>query len=229
LSVFYLKFYKKYTATSLEEKDYEYALKAAKSGLKMEPNDTFFIESAGWAGLNSKKYNDAIFYFSKILAKDPKNWTIRYGMGLAYVNLKQFDKAKEYFKSAEASNDIDLLYKIAEIYKDIGFKKDSYRVIKHIEELGRRKLAKKANSQLEVTRKTEKKQVSATNEIPTSSQDSFQVDDLNTFNPFIIGDSSYQTPTVSPVPDLTLTQSLPDVVPEADTIEIKKKNGSKWF
>jgi thioredoxin-like negative regulator of GroEL len=227
---FYLKFYKKYTASSLEEKDYEYALKAAKSGLKMEPDDTFFIESAGWAGLNSKRYNDAIFYFSKILSKSPKNWTIRYGMGLAYVNLKQFDKAREYFKSAEASNDIDLLYKIAEIYKDTGFKKDSYRVIKLIEELGRRKLVKTTTDMPQQTStKTEKKQAPVTNEISTSSQSSFQVDELNTFNPFIIGESGYQASSVSHVPDPTLTQSLPDVVPEADTIKIKKKNGSKWF
>ena len=229
---FYLKFYKKYTAYLLEEKDYGLALKAAKSGLKMEPEDSFFIESAGWAGLNSKKYNDAIFYFSKILAKDPKNWTIRYGMGLAYVNLKQFSKAKEYFKSAEASNDVDLLYKIAEIYKDTGYKKDSYRVIKLIEELGARKLAK-VKKRKKVSKQKAKKGSMTDILVPSSSQDASQVDELNTFNPFIIDDSEYQVPSVVPIRETPVqsTQSVLNVAPQTSDIEIKKKNGisSKWF
>ena len=229
---FYLKFYKKYTAYLLEEKDYGLALKAAKSGLKMEPEDSFFIESAGWAGLNSKKYNDAIFYFSKILAKDPKNWTIRYGMGLAYVNLKQFSKAKEYFKSAEASNDVDLLYKIAEIYKDTGYKKDSYRVIKLIEELGARKLAK-VKKRKKVPKQKAKKGSITDILVPSSSQDASQVDELNTFNPFIIDDSEYQVPSVVPIRETPVqsTQSVSNVAPQTSDIEIKKKNGisSKWF
>jgi thioredoxin-like negative regulator of GroEL len=224
---FYIKFYKKYTAVSLEEKDYEFALKGAKAGLQMEPDDTFFIESAGWAGLNSKQYNDAIFYFSKILAKDPENYTIRYGMGLAYVNLKQFNKAREYFKYAEKSSDVDLLYKVAEIYKDTGYKKDSYRVIKLIEELGRRSIS---------TGKIPAKSVEASptfTDAPSAvSTTNSQRDSMNTFNPFIVGGSgaNYSPPKViEPVPETQrIPSALPSVVPQPDQIEVKKKSGS-WF
>ncbi|HIC10624.1 MAG TPA: tetratricopeptide repeat protein [Campylobacterales bacterium] len=224
---FYLKFYKKYTAVSLEEKDYEYALKAAKAGLQMEPDDSFFIESAGWAGLNSKKYNDAIYYFSKILAKDPDNYTIRYGMGLAYVNLKQFDKAKEYFKYAEKSNDVDLLYKIAEIYKDIGFKKDSYRVVKLIEELGKHSIVKSTSS----PKKRPEKKVEISPEMPTSRNLEYR-DSMNTYNPFITNNEDVPkvTETVEPPEQNSISNVLPKVVPqnpEPEVIEIKKK--SIWF
>jgi tetratricopeptide (TPR) repeat protein len=220
---FYIKFYKKYTAVSLEEKDYVYALKGAKAGLQMEPDDTFFIESAGWAGLNSKQYNDAIFYFSKILAKDPDNYTIRYGMGLAYVNLKQFEKAREYFRYAEKSIDIDLLYKVAEIYKDTGFKKDSYRVIKLIEELGKHSVVAQAPPpDKELAKVPVMESVSKTN----SPRDS-----MNTYNPFIIGgtEASFKPPEVAqPVGTRTISEAVPTLVPEPEQIEIKKKSGS-WF
>ena len=226
LRAFYVKFYKKYTATSLEEKDYEYALKGAKSGMQMEPDDTFFIESAGWAGLNSKRYNDAVFYFSKILAKDPKNYTIRYGTGLAYINLKQFDRAREYFKTAENSNDIDLLYKIAEIYKDTNFKKDSYRVIKLIEELGRRSIVKSKNR----NGKNPDAPITSLESMTPTSKDISQTDDMNTYNPFIIGGSSYETPKINrdPIPH-KISNSLPAIVPEPNRIQIKKKNSNSWF
>jgi predicted Zn-dependent protease len=220
---FYIKFYKKYTAVSLEEKDYVYALKGAKSGLQMEPEDTFFIESAGWAGLNSKRYNDAIFYFNKMIVKEPKNYTIMYGLGLAYVNLKQFVKAKNYFKMAERSSDIDLLYKVAEIYKDIGFKKDSYRVIKLIEELGKRDIGiqKSANSG---------------GNSPTQftampiSQEISQKDNLNTFNPFLAGNIATSPPPIMEIPKTqTIYNSVPQVVPEPETLEIKKKRVNEGF
>jgi tetratricopeptide (TPR) repeat protein len=225
---FYIKFYKKYTAVSLEEKDYEFALKGAKAGLQMEPNDTFFIESAGWAGLNSKQYNDAIFYFSKILAKDPDNFTIRYGMGLAYVNLKQFDKAKEYFKYAEKSSDVDLLYKVAEIYKDTGFKNDSYRVVKLIEELGRQSVG---TSRSNIVPKNLSSPTFTDTPKPIS-QSGGQKDSMNTFNPFIVGGggSVYSPPTVVDPPQTpqNIPSSLPSVVPNPEQIEVKKKSGS-WF
>lgn len=222
---FYVKFYKKYTAVSLEEQDYEYALKGAKAGMQMEPNDTFFIESGGWAGLNSKKYNDAIFYFSKIIAKDPKNYTIRYGIGLAYVNLKQFDKAKAYFKTAEKSNDVDLLYKIAEIYKDIGFKKDSYRVIKLIEELGRMSVIDKP-----ITAGNGNAPLTSSASMTPISANLKQVDDMNTYNPFIIGGNNYSTPIIRDTAPQQLSESLPQIIPEPTyEIEVKKKSGSNWF
>jgi cytochrome c-type biogenesis protein CcmH/NrfG len=228
LREFYVKFYKKYTAVSLEEKDYVYALRGAKSGLQMEPEDTFFIESAGWAGLNSKKYNDAIFYFNKMLAKDPKNHTIMYGLGLAYVNLKQLDKAKRYFKMAEGSNDADLLYKVAEIYKDIGFKKDSYRVVKLIEELGRRSLVKVAPKPQR--REDRFAPVTAT----AMPQSPSYKDEINTFNPFLSmsGEPKITQTIVEPPteefrepPQQTISTSAPTVVPQPQEIEFKKKSG----
>jgi|GEM_PF-6084419 len=221
---FYIKFYKKYTAVSLEEKDYAYALKGAKAGLQMEPNDSFFIESAGWAGLNSKKYNDAIYYFNKILAKDPENYTIRYGVGLAYVNLKQMDKAREYFQYAEKSSDIDLLYKVAEIYKDIGFKKDSYRVVKLIEELGRYSVGKSAktvgnNGGTSIAQNQLNLGSSSSVTSGSTSRDS-----MDTYNPFI-GNSSPPNPNSQ-----TNSGNLQPVNSDSGGIEVKKKIGQQqWF
>ena len=203
---FYISFYKKYTSVSLEEKDYIYALKGAKSGLQMEPEDTFFIESAGWAALNSKRYSDAIYYFSKILAKTPQNYTIHYGVGLAYVNLKQMNNAKKSFKTAEASSDADLLYKVAEIYKDTGFKKDAYRVIKLIEELGRRSISQPNNIQTQ-------EQTTSVTRPPTSAK----TDDMNTYNPFLSNFSNQKPPPVQ------------NQIIQPQITQPKKKNGNQWF
>ena len=205
---FYINFYKKYTSTSLQEKDYVYALKGAKSGLQMEPEDTFFIESAGWAALNSKKYSDAIYYFGKIIAKTPKNYTIHYGIGLAYVNLKQFNKAKQSFKTAEASSDSDLLFKVAEIYKDTGFKKDSYRVIKLIEELGRRSISHSNTMPI-------KEQQSAQMTVPPPNSNS-RTDKMDTYNPFL---SNFNNPK----PPVQHKMIQPEIATP------KKKNSNQWF
>ncbi len=217
---FYIKFYKKYTATSLEEKDYAYALKGAQAGLQMEPNDTFFIESAGWAALNSKKYNDVVYYFNKILAKDPENYTIRYGVGLAYVNLKQMDKAKEYFRYAEKSSDPELLYKVAEIYRDIGLKKDSYRVVKLIEELGKRQITK--NTKTDKGSPTAQSQLGLT---PAGGGGSSSRDSMDTYNPFL---GTTLSPSAESGSSGGETENLQSEPSDKNEIEVKKKIG-QWF
>jgi tetratricopeptide (TPR) repeat protein len=235
LKKFYIDYYKKVTAVSLEEKDYEYALKAAKSGMKMDPMDSFFLESAGWAALNSKQYNDAAFYFKKVLERDPKNYTIMYGLGLAYVNLKDFEKAKKAFKAAEATTDMDLLYKLAEIYRDTNMKKDAYRVVKLIEELNKRSLLGGAKE-----KKEEGPKIKEELTLPPKKVKPANVDELQTYNPFL-DEVSAEQPTEPPPSDIKKAvedavkgkkeEKQPKNDPEVDLqpIEVKKKARVGWF
>jgi tetratricopeptide (TPR) repeat protein len=220
LKDFYKQYYKTYTAVSLEDEDYEYALKAAKAGLQMMPDDMGLMESAGWAALNSKKYPEAVYYFSKIIAKEPDAYSQKYGLGLAYVNMKQMDKAKAAFKGAEATSDKELLYKIAGIYKDIGLKKDAYRVVKMLErgvpKASPKKKKKKNPEELDT------KPVLSSAPSPEAEEEENK-DSMDTYNPFL-QDPPKEIPLVQPIND-------PEPLPEQPTLNenpVKKKSG-RWF
>jgi tetratricopeptide (TPR) repeat protein len=176
LRTFYESYYKTYAAYSLGEEEYLDALRAAKAGLQMMPNDMGLMETAGWAGLNGKKYTDAVYFFKKIASQDLTAYSQRYGLGLAYVNMKQKNKALLAFQEAEQTQDRELLLKIAEIYKDIGEDKHAFRVIKRLE-----------------------KQSSAPVGMPqtkTVKTNKSSRDDMNVYNPFL----GSLVPTAQPEP-----------------------------
>jgi tetratricopeptide (TPR) repeat protein len=226
LKNFYKKYYKTYTATSLQDKDYKYALMGAKAGLQMMPNDLGLMESGGWAALNGGQYPDAVYFFSKIIAQKPDAYSQMYGLGLAYVNMKEMEKAKVAFKDAEKTPDRDLLYKIAGIYKDIGLKKDAYRVIKMLEKSSQKPKPSAAPAPASNEPTEEELSVAPPPKDPVPEAGDSQRDNLNTFNPFL---SEVEKPPPPPPPvQKPKPEPKPNIEPMQQAEPVKKKSG-RWF
>ena len=82
-----------------EMKNYKAALKRFKKATELNPNERLYWHNAAGAFRRLRKYKDAIKNYQKALAISP-DFVSYIDMGLSYVNIKKFDKARECYEKA---------------------------------------------------------------------------------------------------------------------------------
>ena len=65
-----------------------------------EKKDEEYYMNKGRECQSKEKYNDAIKYYNKAIELNPKCWRAYNNIGLAYEELKENEKAFEYFDKA---------------------------------------------------------------------------------------------------------------------------------
>jgi len=128
LKDFYYLYYIHYCSLLLDRKEFVKALKYASHGLKLFPDDTGFMSQIAWAAYNLDEADKAVKYFKSALKKEKKQIDLWYGLGLSYQKQGNIDDAMKALKKAEESENADILYHIADIYRLNGFPDDAERV-----------------------------------------------------------------------------------------------------
>lgn len=86
-----------------------------KEGVQKFPDHSFFFGHLIDYYSNANKYSDAMLFADEMLAKDPNNTFYLYVKAYLYHNMKEYDKAIEFYKKTIA---IDPKY--AEAYSNLG-------------------------------------------------------------------------------------------------------------
>ncbi|KAA6333117.1 hypothetical protein EZS27_018446, partial [termite gut metagenome] len=98
-----------------------------KSGIKAFPEYTFFFGNLIDYYSNNDQYNEAMVFADEMLVNEPDNTFYLYVKAYLYHNIKDYDKAIEYYKKvietdsqyAEAYSNLGLIYCIkAQEYSD---------------------------------------------------------------------------------------------------------------
>lgn len=76
-----------------------YTLKGFLQGISSKLHKETLMK-AGIKYTEAGNYEKAITYYTKLLSKDPNNPNVYFYLGDAYMNLEDFDKAKEYLQKA---------------------------------------------------------------------------------------------------------------------------------
>ena len=85
---------------SLTKEDFEDAKKAILSALILDENNVEVLQRAGFVSIQEEDFNQAVVYYEKIIALEPKNDLALGSLANAYHKLGQDDKAIETHKRA---------------------------------------------------------------------------------------------------------------------------------
>jgi len=85
---------------SLTKEDFEDAKKAILSALILDENNVEVLQRAGFVSIQEEDFNQAVVYYEKIIALEPKNDLALGSLANAYHKLGQDDKAIEAHKRA---------------------------------------------------------------------------------------------------------------------------------
>lgn len=87
---------------------YHLAKKYLNDALLIDANNPFYLSRRASISMVQRNYNDAIVDYSLSIEKNPKSYGLYYNRGIAYHNIKKFDKAcadwlysKEHFRASE--------------------------------------------------------------------------------------------------------------------------------
>ena len=97
--------YQQEAAAALKAKKYDDAIAAALESAKYDADNAKAFQIAGTAASNGGKTKQAIEYFEKYLELSPtakNSGDILFSIGVSYQQLKDNDKAKEYYQKAVA-------------------------------------------------------------------------------------------------------------------------------
>ncbi len=81
--------------------DYYSALIAAENGLKYFPENITLLFKAAYVNQISGKLDDAIFYYGKVLSKEPLNIDALNNIAVAFKDLGKFEEAKKFLSISE--------------------------------------------------------------------------------------------------------------------------------
>jgi tetratricopeptide (TPR) repeat protein len=95
--------------------DYDTAITYYKKAIDLDPKNSYWYSSLGFAYQGLKKYEDAITYHKKAIELDPKNGDKYGNLGWTYHELKRYEDAIPYYKKA-----IDLEPENGANYFDLG-------------------------------------------------------------------------------------------------------------
>lgn len=90
-------------------------LNSLKEGIRKHPEHPFFFGHLIDYYSNNNKYDEAMKFADDMLAKDPANTFYLYVKGYLYHNMKDYDKAIEFYKKT-----IEIDPKYAEAYSNLG-------------------------------------------------------------------------------------------------------------
>jgi len=144
LRQFYHSYYDQYSAYLLANEEYEGAKLAAMSGLDLSPDDFTFLNRVAWVSLNMQDFERAAYYFQLALRQDPENIELWYGLGLCYLSVGDDESAAETLSKVENSDNVEVLYKLADAYQQIERYEDALRVADRANQLSSR-IQHKAN------------------------------------------------------------------------------------
>lgn len=129
----YLVYYHKLSSQQLSLKHFDAAERTARSGLLLAPNDPTLKENLAWSLLNQKRPADALLIFEQLLASNPSN-RLYYASAVSAYNAKNTKKSYGYLFKASKTTDVELLKKIAELYKNMGYSQEALDTIKLVED-----------------------------------------------------------------------------------------------
>ncbi|MDH3348559.1 MAG: tetratricopeptide repeat protein, partial [Desulfobulbaceae bacterium] len=138
LREFYLGYYDQYSAYLLANEEYESAKLVALSGLDLSPDDLTFLNRVAWVSLNMQDFERAAYYFQLALRQDPENIELWYGLGLCYLSVGDDESAAQTLSQVENSNNVEVLYKLADAYQQIERYEDALRVADRANQLSNR-------------------------------------------------------------------------------------------
>lgn len=87
--------------SQIERKDWSASIAKLEKYVKANPNDAEGFNLLGYSLRNAKRYPEAIKNYQEALRLDPQHRGAHEYLGQAYVQLKEFDKAKALLDSLE--------------------------------------------------------------------------------------------------------------------------------
>jgi tetratricopeptide (TPR) repeat protein len=75
-----------------QRQNYDAALKDAEAGLKLQPDEPFFLLAVGDVYRGKKDYENALVSYEKVAATESKNADLPYYMAVSYNGLKRYEK-----------------------------------------------------------------------------------------------------------------------------------------
>ncbi len=133
--LFYRLYYIEYSSYQLGRKNFLQAKFTGVRGLKLFPNDPSLLTNIAWAEFNLNNYLEAINSFRAALENGATDINIYYGMGLSYHNIDNRKKAMEAFAVIEESDELDLIYKLADFYRHFGEIERAERLTQHADNM----------------------------------------------------------------------------------------------
>lgn len=112
--------YKMYGQFALEHKAWEEALFAFNKLCQIAPQDPDAYVGLGHACAGKSQYEQAIVYFDKAFALDPRNGRYAYLLGEIYVKLKNFTRALSYFERINLLQVPQVAINVAQCYEGLG-------------------------------------------------------------------------------------------------------------
>ncbi|GAB6072209.1 hypothetical protein JCM14244_05860 [Venenivibrio stagnispumantis] len=130
LKKFYKALYIKYATYLYENKDYEMALRVAREGILLFPEDSDLIAMVGWSFYQLKDYQCAEdnFKTSYTLSGDEK---IAIGLAYVYLNTGKKEQLKQLLQKLENSTNPEILVDVANIYASIGDYKKAEKTLEN--------------------------------------------------------------------------------------------------
>lgn len=148
-----------------------------------EVTDVKEMVEIGLSHLNEKRFDKALEYFSKIVAKDPNNIMGWMGKGVSYAGLKKYDQAITHFKkSLELSpNNKDVLQWLARTYylkNDCQVAADYYSAALKVDPQNSKIMAEKKIADSCLAKKKDAKIPEVTDKTPSASLDTTKINDI---------------------------------------------------
>ena len=86
------------TSGLLDQGKNDEAMALARANLAKSPNDPLFLKYLGIGLYNKKYYGDAVAYFERALAADPKETRLVYYLASSYEAVVEYAKAIQYYR-----------------------------------------------------------------------------------------------------------------------------------
>ena len=85
---------------ALKNQDLDFALSLIKKALKLDPDNSYFLDTIGWVEFKRKNYNKATFYLEKSISILPKSSEVLDHLGDSYLMLGRKNEAIFEWKKA---------------------------------------------------------------------------------------------------------------------------------